>query len=80
MKGPAWYTADRGLIVADGDPRSAFLAAGPGDDVPTDVPWDLGGEPEPEKPVAHDEPTVDEKPLAAPAKKPARNQAAKSKG
>ena len=39
MKGPVWYTADRTHLVADGDPRSAFLAAGPGDDVPTDVPW-----------------------------------------
>ena len=58
MKGPVWYTADRLYLVPDGDPRSAFLAAGPGDDVPTDVPW--ADEPE----------VVAEKPVAEPVKKP----------
>lgn len=53
MKGPAWYTADRSELVPDGDPRSAFLAAGPGDEVPTDVPWAADeSSPDGEKPVA----------------------------
>lgn len=70
MKGPAWFTADRSHLVADGDPRSAFLAAGPGDDVPTDVPWaDVEVE------------AVAAKPAAEPVAKPtARKRTAKPKG
>jgi hypothetical protein len=70
VKGPAWYTADRSQLVPDGDPRSAFLAAGPGDDVPTDVPWADDEVVEP----------VDVKPIATPTKKPVRKRTAKPKG
>lgn len=74
MKGPVWLTADRSHLVADGDPRSAFLAAGPGDDVPTDVPWADA------EPVEVAEP-VTGKPAAEPVKKPTvRKRTAKPKG
>jgi hypothetical protein len=68
VKGPAWYTADRTQLVPDGDPRSAFLAAGPGDDVPTDVPWA-------DAPVGD----VAEKVTVQPVKKPTAKRAAKPK-
>lgn len=67
MKGPVWFTADRSHLVPDGDPRSAFLAAGPGDDVPTDVPW-LDAIVDVEAPKVTAEPLV--KPVAARARKP----------
>jgi hypothetical protein len=67
VRGPAWFTADKSRLVPDGDPRAAFLAAGPGDDVPTDVPW-----------ADKLEPAV-EKVAAVPVKKPAAKRAAKPK-
>jgi hypothetical protein len=73
VKGPAWFTADRSHIVPDGDPRSAFLAAGPGDDVPTDVQW---AEPlEQPDDIGPDVVKV----TAEPTKKPARKRVAKPK-
>jgi hypothetical protein len=65
-----WYTADRSHLVPDGDPRAAFLAAGPGDEVPAGVPW---------ADVEKAAELVIEK-AAEPVKKPAAKRTAKPKG